>query len=100
MKTTDTTCVSDELCRFKEEEGEGQIVSSGDSCIKRVYWYRCFVVSLRVVAENVVTDERTDTHTHETSTVTLAAHARRRGLISTYQHTRARAHTQHITFLA
>ena len=27
-------------------------------------WYRCFVVSLRVVAENVVTDERTHTHTH------------------------------------
>ena len=35
MKTTETACVSsDELCRFKEEEeGEGQIVSSGDSRI-------------------------------------------------------------------
>ena len=32
-------------------------------------------MSLRVVAENVVTDERTDTHTHEPSTVTLAAYA-------------------------
>ena len=42
MKTTETACVSDELCRFKEEEeeeeeeGEGQIVSLGDSRIKRV----------------------------------------------------------------
>ena len=41
MKTTETACVSDELCCFKEEveeeeEGEGQIVSSGDSRIKRV----------------------------------------------------------------
>ena len=38
MKTTDTGCVSDELCRLKEEEEEGerQIVSSGDSRIKRV----------------------------------------------------------------
>ena len=34
MKTTQTTCVSDELCRFKEEER--QIVSSGDSRIKHV----------------------------------------------------------------
>ena len=43
VKTTETACVSDELCRFKEEEkeeeeeGEGQIVSSGDSRIT-VYW--------------------------------------------------------------
>ena len=39
MKTMETACVSDELCRLKEEEeeeGERQIVSSGDSCIKRV----------------------------------------------------------------
>ena len=43
MKTTETACVSDELCRLKEEEeeeeeeeGERQIVSSGDSHIKRV----------------------------------------------------------------
>ena len=37
VKTTETACVSDQLCRFKEEEeGEGQIVSSGDSRIKRV----------------------------------------------------------------
>ena len=42
VKTTETACVSDELCRFKEEEeeeeeeGEGQIVSLGDSRIKRV----------------------------------------------------------------
>ena len=37
MKTTETACVSDELCRFKEEEeGERQIVSLGDSRIKRV----------------------------------------------------------------
>ena len=38
MKTTETACVSDELHRFKEEgEEEGrQIVSSGDSRIKRV----------------------------------------------------------------
>ena len=37
MKTTETACVSNELCRFKEEEeGERQIVSSGDLRIKRV----------------------------------------------------------------
>ena len=40
MKITETACVNDVLCRFKEEEeveeGEGQIVSSGDSRIKRV----------------------------------------------------------------
>ena len=39
MKTTETARVSDELCRFKEEEeeeGERQIVRSGDSRIKRV----------------------------------------------------------------
>ena len=39
MKTTETACMSNELCRFKkeeEEEGERQIMSSGDSCIKRV----------------------------------------------------------------
>ena len=39
MKTTETACVSNELCRFKEEEeeeGERQIVSLGDSRIKRV----------------------------------------------------------------
>ena len=35
MKITETACVSDELCRFKEEE-DGQIVSLGDSRIKRV----------------------------------------------------------------
>ena len=42
-------------------------------------WYRCFVVSLRVVAENVVTetDGRTDRETEKPSTVTLAAHAHR-----------------------
>ena len=28
--------MSDELCRFKEEEEDGQIVSLGDSRIKRV----------------------------------------------------------------
>ena len=43
MKTTETACVSDELCRFKEEEeeeeGEGQIVSLGDSRIKREFSY-------------------------------------------------------------
>ena len=37
MKITETACVSDELCRLKEEEeGERQIASSGDSRIKRV----------------------------------------------------------------
>ena len=38
MKITETACVSDELCRLKEEEEEGerQIASSGDSRIKRV----------------------------------------------------------------
>ena len=42
-----------------------------------------FVVSLRKVAENVVTDERTDTHTNESSTITLAAHACR-GLMTLF----------------
>ena len=38
VKTTETACVSNELCRFKEEkeEGERQIMSSGDSRIKRM----------------------------------------------------------------
>ena len=39
MKITEAACVCDELCRLKEEEeeeGERQIVSSGDSRIKRV----------------------------------------------------------------
>ena len=38
MKTTETACVTDELCRLKEEEEEGerQIVSSGDSRTKRI----------------------------------------------------------------
>ena len=37
MKTTGAACVSEELCRFKEEEeGERQIVSLGDSRIERV----------------------------------------------------------------
>ena len=40
-------------------------------------WYRFRGLLLLVVAEM----ERTDTHTHEPSTVTLAAHARR-GLIT------------------
>ena len=34
MRTTETTCLSDELCLFKEEEEE--IVSLGDSRIERV----------------------------------------------------------------
>ena len=39
VKTTETACVSNELCHFKEEEeeeGERQIVSLGDSRIKRL----------------------------------------------------------------
>ena len=38
MEITEAACVSDELCRLKEEEEEevGQIVSLGDSRIKRV----------------------------------------------------------------
>ena len=36
VKTTETACVSNEICRLKEEEGERQIVSLGDSRIKRV----------------------------------------------------------------
>ena len=35
MKTTETACVSDELCRFKEEEEEGE-GHTDDSRIKRV----------------------------------------------------------------
>ena len=42
MRTTETSCLSDELCLFKEEEEEeeeedGQIVSLGDSRIERVH---------------------------------------------------------------
>ena len=36
MKTTETACVSNELCRFKEEEEEERLVSSCDSRINRV----------------------------------------------------------------
>ena len=38
MKITETACVSDELCRLlkEEEEEDRQIVSLGDSRIKRV----------------------------------------------------------------
>ena len=38
MRTTETTCLSGELCLFKEEEEEEdrQIVSLGDSRIERV----------------------------------------------------------------
>ena len=37
MTITETACVSNELCRLlKEEEEEEQIVSLGDSHIKRV----------------------------------------------------------------
>ena len=41
MRTTETTCLSDDLCLFKEEEVEeeeedGQIVSLGDSRRERV----------------------------------------------------------------
>ena len=35
VRTTETTCLSDELCFCKEEE-DGQIVSLGDSRIERV----------------------------------------------------------------
>ena len=35
MRTTETTCLSDELCLCKQEE-DGQIVSLGDSRIERV----------------------------------------------------------------
>ena len=35
MKTAETACVSNELCRFKEEE-EGERVISDDSRINRV----------------------------------------------------------------
>ena len=35
MEITEAACVSDELCRLKEEE-VGQIVSLGDSRVKRV----------------------------------------------------------------
>ena len=36
MRTTETACVSDELCLCKEEEEDRQIVSLGDSRIERV----------------------------------------------------------------
>ena len=42
MKNMETACVSDELCHFKgeeEEEGERQIMSSGNSRIKHVVGY-------------------------------------------------------------
>ena len=36
MRTTESTCLRDELCLCKEEEEDGQIVSLGDSRIERV----------------------------------------------------------------
>ena len=36
MKTTQAACVSFELCRLKEDD-VGQIMSLGNSCIKRVW---------------------------------------------------------------
>ena len=47
MKTTETACVSNELCRLKEEEEE-EDVSSGDSRIKRVL-YRLATLSIPTV---------------------------------------------------
>ena len=40
-------------------------------------WYHYFVVSLCIVAENMVKNRKTERHTHtdKQSTVTLAAHA-------------------------
>ena len=40
--------------------------------VRWVHGTCCFVVSLRVVAENVVTDRRKERHTYKPSTITLA----------------------------
>ena len=51
-------------------------------------WYPYFVALLRIVAENVVTSRQTDRQTdklsYKPSTVTLAAHARRRLITGDY----------------
>ena len=49
METTEAACVSDELCCFKEEEEDGQIVSLDDSRTERVR-DRLSLLTVRVVA--------------------------------------------------
>ena len=61
VKITVTTFVSDELCRLKEEEEEevGQIVSLGDSRIKRV---RDRIAFLSMLTVRVVVLEYSQLH--------------------------------------
>ena len=54
-----TACVSDELCCFKEEEEFGQILSLGDSRIKRV---RDCIALLSMLTVRVVVLEYSQLH--------------------------------------
>ena len=60
MEITETACVCDELCRLKEEEEEvGQIVSLGDSRVKRV---RDSIAILSMLTVRVVVLEYSQLH--------------------------------------
>ena len=63
MKITETACVSDELCRLlkeeEEEEEDRQIVSLGNSCIKRV---RDCIAFLSMLTVRVVVLEYNQLH--------------------------------------
>ena len=63
VKITETVCVSDELCRFKEEEEEEEeeerLVSSGDSRINRVLDR---LATLNVLTVRVVAMEYSQVH--------------------------------------
>ena len=56
MEITEAACVSDELCRLKEEEEVGQIVSLGDSRVRD----RIAILSLLTV--RVVVQEYSQLH--------------------------------------
>ena len=58
MEITEAACVSDELCRLKEEE-VGQIVSLGDSRVKRV---RDNIAILSMLTVRVVVLEYSQLH--------------------------------------
>ena len=61
MEITEAACVCDELCRLKEEEEEevGQIVSFGDSRVKRV---RDNMAILSMLTVRVVVQEYSQLH--------------------------------------
>ena len=59
VEITEAACVSDELCRLKEEEVVGQIVSLGDSRVKRV---RDNIAILSMLTVRVVVVEYSQLH--------------------------------------